>query len=313
MPDLVRLGLAGVGPWGRNIVRTIDALPDVKLAAVASRNRETSTLVEAECQIVADWRELMAIEDLDGIVVATPPATHAEIMHSAIEARLPVFVEKPLTLDVQEARDLLEHAQARKVFALVDHIHLFNPAFHAVRDQIPDMGRITVIDGLAGNAGPYRNDVSVLWDWGAHDVAMCLDVLDEIPVSVRAYQVMRESVDSHVAEIVEIELSFSSGCDASLRVGNGMREKVRSFVMHCDSGTLEYDDCADLKAVIVDKAGQRQPIDYGGESPLACAIDAFVTAVRQRHSQLTSLELAVHVTEVLARAETSLKMSGQAA
>jgi len=104
----VRLGLIGAGRWGRAYIRTLAELDGLSLKWVSSRNPETKTFVPDTCSVTEDWRDLMTAENIDGIIVATPPASHAEIALTAIEQGHAVMVEKPLTLSLQEAEHLLE-------------------------------------------------------------------------------------------------------------------------------------------------------------------------------------------------------------
>ena len=310
MPDLVCLGLAGVGRWGRNYVRAIEGLPDVVLVAAASRNVETPAIVGTGCKVVRNWQDLIDVDNLDGIIVATPPATHAEIARSAIDKQLAVLIEKPLTMSVGEAYELLNCAQQKSAIAFVDHTHLFSPAFQALRRELQSLGSIDRIDGVAGNMGPFRDDVTVLWDWGAHDVAMCLDLMKEMPVDVRASIINREVVDGHIGETVEIELTFSNGVDALIRIGNIMKEKTRLFTVSCRSGTVVYDDCAAIKTALIDPSGNRRPVACGDAAPLTLAIQTFVNAVRRRRPQIEGLRFGARVIEVLASAEKSVAAWG---
>src|SRR5437867_12772736 len=108
MTARVRLGLAGAGTWGRNYVSTIAALPNVERAGVAGRN----------------WRDLIDAE-LDGLIIATPTATHAEIALAAMERGLHVLIEKPLTMDVAQARAVRTKAAQKRLTAMVDHTQVF--------------------------------------------------------------------------------------------------------------------------------------------------------------------------------------------
>jgi len=76
----LRLGLVGAGRWGRNYIRTIAELEDVVLARLASRAPDAAALAGDGCAVAADWSELITAGDLDGVIVATPPATHADIV-----------------------------------------------------------------------------------------------------------------------------------------------------------------------------------------------------------------------------------------
>src|SRR6185295_8261844 len=117
------------GRWGRNYIKTIAALDDMRLTRLASRNPASRRLVGPRCEISADWRRCMGAGDLDGIIIATPPSLHAEMTIAAVAAGIPVLVEKPLTLGLSEASALRNEVRARSGLVMVDHTHLFHPAF----------------------------------------------------------------------------------------------------------------------------------------------------------------------------------------
>src|SRR5579871_341630 len=81
----VRIGLVGVGRWGRNFVSTIDQLSDATLIRVASRNPDTAKFLKSSCAVTPNWRELLD-DSIDAVIVATPPSTHAKIVLEAVRA-----------------------------------------------------------------------------------------------------------------------------------------------------------------------------------------------------------------------------------
>ena len=89
----IRLGLIGAGRWGRIYMNTLDQMADVALSALASSNPQSRDLVGEDVALHEDWRDLVNAGGVDGVIVATPPASHAEIVHAALEAGLPVLVE----------------------------------------------------------------------------------------------------------------------------------------------------------------------------------------------------------------------------
>src|SRR5262245_7209975 len=161
MADIVRLGLIGAGRWGRNYIRTIAGLDKVRLAMVASRNPETATLISSGCSLVDHWHAIVDASEIDGVIIATPPATHAKILITAIEYGKPVLVEKPVVQSRAEAICIRTALERRPVPIIVDHVHLFHPAFRALCRQASQLGPVRSIKSAAGNRGPYRKDVSV--------------------------------------------------------------------------------------------------------------------------------------------------------
>lgn len=301
---MIRLGLIGAGRWGRNYIRTIAALDGVRLTRLASRNPASRELVGPECTISADWRHVVESGDLEGIIIATPPSLHAEMTIAAVAAGIPVLVEKPLTLGLAEAVTLREQVRTRKGRVMVDHTHLFHPAFEELKRQVPALGMIREIEAEAGNQGPYREDVPVLWDWGPHDVAMCLDLLGEPPREARGMREERANRGTAVTETIRLELEFSSGARARIRISN-MMEKTRRFSVRCEAGVLVYDDIARNK-LMLHRDGRDGPINVSAEPPLSRVVEAFVAGISAGNDTTGSLDLAVNVVAVLERCARTL-------
>lgn len=309
-----RLGLIGAGRWGRNYITTIATLDAARLARLASNNPQSAQLIPAGCTISADWRELLDPRQIDGVIIATPPALHADMVRAAVNAGLPVLVEKPLTLNLAEAEALRDFVAARAGYVMVGHTHLFHPAYRLLKQIAPQYGSIHAILAEAGNHGPFREDVPVLWDWGAHDVAMCLDLLGTLPLQASARIVEQRKISGAVGEIVELKLEFSSAVTADIRVGNIM-PKRRRFEVRCETATLVYDDLADGKlkllpcrtsAVERDNAGR--PFPVSAELPLERLVRDFADAVFARSRDCASLDLGVNVVRVLDECGRSLRL-----
>ncbi len=297
MTSELRIGLVGAGRWGKNIISTLADIEGVQLTRLASRNPESLALVPEECEMVPDWRELTLERAIDGLIIATPPASHGEIALAAGSAGIPVLVEKPLATDPMAAHTLLKSAELNGGFVLVDHIHLFHPAYRALKKKVAELGgpsKITKIVGDAGNNGPVRDDVSVLWDWGPHDVSMMLDLMAEYPSDATA-----SSPDDAT---VELALTFTGNRWAETRMSNTLAHKVRRLDVFCAGHKLTYDD-AGGDGFTVDDA----PQPVSGKRPLTQAIEDFAEAVRAHSSDLTSLRLGVDVVDVLAECDRTLK------
>ena len=298
MATQLRLGLLGGGRWGRNYIRTIAASADVRLARLASRNPDSVNLVPPDCVIFADWREMLDARALDGVIVATPPGLHAEMALRVIDAGLPVLIEKPLTMSATQAHAVLQQARERGVLAMVGHLHLFGPAYRMLKSMQAAYGAIRAIRGDAGNQGPYRPDVPILWDWGAHDIAMCLDLYGTRPVRVDATLVETRKVENGIGESVAVELAFANDATASLRWSN-LTDRRRRLEVECDRATLVYDDQAMQKLVVCD-SGRDHAIAIAADFPLNVLVSEFAAAIVAHKCDLSSLELGVAVVEVLA-------------
>lgn len=306
----LRLGLVGAGRWGRNYLHTVAGIEGVALTRVSTRNPGISSLVPQACVTVATWREVVDPRWVDAVIVASPPASHAEIVRAALEAGMPVLVEKPLTLDLAGAESLQALARARAGLVMVDHTHLFHPAFRALKEAARRYGSIRAVRSAAGNFGPFRPDTPVLWDWGPHDVAMCIDLFGQAPVGVAAGVAQRRRTPQGEGEIIDLWLEFTGAIPARIRIGNIM-PRQRMFAVLLDRGALVYDDLAAGKLVFLAGANDLddfpraggEPVAFDDEPPLACAVREFARAATEHRPAAGSLDLAVDVVRVLAAAQ----------
>lgn len=308
--ETLRLGLIGAGPWGRNYIRTIDGLDGVTLFRLASRNPESPGLAGPGCEISSDWRALIKAGDLDGVIVAAPPALHAEMTLAAVDRGLPVLVEKPLTLDIGEAEAVLDRARSKGAIVLVDHIHLYSAAWKALKREGIRLGPIRTIAAKAGRWGVFRPDTPVLWDWGSHYAAMCINLLGRVPENVRARHIeSREVEDANEkkkGEVLELDLDFGDAA-ASITIGNLFSEKIRLFSVTFDGGELVYDDCAEEKLILNPAPGNPgQPLSLEDGLPLERAVLAFTAAIALGLPDVDDLELGLDVVRTLARLEETL-------
>lgn len=309
----VRLGLVGAGRWGKNYIRTIAALNGVRLDAVASRNPETAALVPAGCRVVADWHALVDDGDIDGVVIASPPDTHADILIAAVERRKAVLAEKPVVMSRSDAARIRAMLARRPATVMVDHTHLFHPAFRALCREAASLGPVRSIRSSAGNHGPYRRDASVLWDWSPHDVAMCLALLPGEAHVEGALRVDARVIEGVPAERIVLDLRLAGDVPAQITVST-LDERHRWLAAECDAGTLVFRDFVAEKLVRFAPGADLASVQYtaiatGPELPLTRAVIEFADRIRARNVDRDNIDRALAVVDLLADAEAMLGTS----
>jgi len=301
----IRLGLLGAGRWGQRYIETVRGLSGTRLVAVSSRNPETAKRVPDGCRVEADWRAVVTDADVDAVIVATPPALHASMALAAIDAKKPVLVEKPMTLALADAQEIEVKARDRGAVVMVGHTQLFNAAFRRMKRALPDIGPVRRIVSSSGNWGPFRAEVSALWDYAPHDVAMCIDLLEATPARVTAKREVHEKVEGGYGDRYLITLAFPRNITAEIRTGNLLRPKRRWLEVQGEKGALYFDDLADDK--LVHRAGKKEvALPYDAERPLTTEVREFVSAARFGHADTTSVQLGREVVDVLAKCEAQL-------
>ena len=121
--------------------------------------------------------------EVDAVLVATPISTHFGLALAAIEAGKHVFVEKPMTASVLEARALVAAAAVKGVTLMVGHTFEFSSPVVAIKRMIAsgELGEVYYVSSSRINLGLHQKDVSVIWDLAPHDLSILFDWLGEEP------------------------------------------------------------------------------------------------------------------------------------
>ncbi|MBM3263039.1 MAG: Gfo/Idh/MocA family oxidoreductase [candidate division Zixibacteria bacterium] len=142
MPDRVRVGLTGTSAWADRIhLPGLCSHPQADLAALCGRNADRAGEMAAKYgipRIYADYREMIEKERLDALVVSTPDDMHYPIVMDALDAGLHVLCEKPLALNVEQAKTMYERAEAAGVRHMTFFTFRWMPHFRYVRDLTRD-------------------------------------------------------------------------------------------------------------------------------------------------------------------------------
>ena len=296
----VRLALIGGGRWGRNIIQTVKNMDYAELVHLASRNPENTKRVGESCRISPSWTSVLDNPDVEGVMVATPPETHFKIVHAALQRNLPVFVEKPLTMDAKSARQLAEESQKRNIPVIVDHIHLFNSLHAIIKQAIDRLGGLVSFSSCGGNHGPFRA-YPPLWEWGPHDLSLVLDLVGPDISMVSCDCIIREQVEGHAGEVYDVNLTSPNCKTIQIKFGNMLSEKTRRLELICRDGTIRYDDVAASEVRIegndaVSKSLSQPEVQT---SPLENAIRYFVSTIRAPSHFKNEIDLGVQVVTLL--------------
>lgn len=289
------LALIGRGRWGSNIQRTLASIPDVILAASVSH----------------DWRPLLKRRDLDGVLIATPASTHAAIAAHFLRRGIPLFIEKPLTSSLRDARVLQRAAQRHRTPVMVGHVHLYNPAYQAAKRGLRHAGRIRWIFGEGMNQGPIRDDISCLWDWAPHDLSMTLDLLGEEPVAVQATGAALLRSRTRLYDIATLSLRFPSGVRFIGIYSWLAPTKRKRLTIMGDRRSIILDDTAKRKVTVI--TPERPPVfpRYAAAPPLTAELQAFVRMLRTHARPVSNLAQGVAVVRILDAAEKSIRADGK--
>ncbi len=149
---MIKTAVLGAGFMGKVHVEQIRRLGNVEVVALAAISDEEASRFGATYGIdrtTSDWQSLLADPSIEAVHVCTPNALHAPMSKAALEAGKAVLCEKPLTLNVEEARELVDLAKAKNLPNCVNHNLRYYPAVQQMRQMVAhgDLGDILSVNG----------------------------------------------------------------------------------------------------------------------------------------------------------------------
>ncbi len=178
MEKKIKVGIIGLGYWGPNLLRNFYNHPQVSVDYICDLDETKLGIYMRKYPYIRratkNYEELFR-EDLDIVVVATPPETHYEIIKKAILNSKNVLAAKPLTTSSKECEELIEISKKKNLKIFVDHTFVFNPVTRKIKEIISsnDFGKLIYFDSERVRA-PYREGVDVIWDLAVHDFSILL-------------------------------------------------------------------------------------------------------------------------------------------
>lgn len=227
MPQRLLISVIGAGRLGGIHAKLLEQGDAALLSGIfdpdAARAEEVSK--ERNCRIFKTIEE--AIADSDACVIAAPTTNHYEIAKSALENSIHCFIEKPITATFDQAKEIINLAESKRLIVKVGHVERFNPALLALRDY-----KIDPMFVEAHRLSPFRPraiDVSVIHDLMIHDIDIVMSLIKSDLVKIDANGV---SVLTNEPDIANARLTFENGAVANLtasRISAKPMRKMRIF------------------------------------------------------------------------------------
>jgi predicted dehydrogenase len=264
------VGLVGCGRWGRHILRDLRSLGcAVPVVARSEASRERAR--EGGARAIVEHVSQLA--GADGIVVATPTTTHAEVLEEALALGVPLFCEKPLAHDAVAASRLAERAP--ETIFVMDKWR-YHPGVRELgaiaREQ--RLGRVSGIRTVRVGWGNPHDDVDPVWVLAPHDLAIALEVMGAVPRAETAVGLDLDGELAHLEAVLRGDAWWQL-----LEVSGRSPERTRRVELHCEDGVAVLAGGWD-EHVSVFREGAEGPdeelVETPGELPLLAELRAFV-------------------------------------
>ena len=200
-----------------------------------------------------------------GAIIATPTSTHLEVAKKLISQGVNILVEKPIAIDLESAREMIELAEEANLVLSVGHIERYNPVIMEAKKILErgDWGGVVTISSRRVSNLPGRiRDVGVILDLGIHDIDNSIFLMGSEPMAVFAIGGRLNEIDYE--DHATIFIRFQNGNGAVVEVNWITPMKVRKLSLTCENNFVEVDY---MKQIIKTSNSTFQDTQESGDFP----------------------------------------------
>jgi predicted dehydrogenase len=224
---MLKIGVLGAGHLGKIHIKLLQQIPEFELVGFYDPDPEKASSVESTYGIPSFETIDSLIDAVDAVDIVTPTVSHYDCAKKAILKGKHIFVEKPLSHTVEEAKELVALVKSHGIKAMVGHVERFNPAFMAAQQY--NLNPLFIEGHRLAEFKPRGTDVSVILDLMIHDIDIILSIVKSpvSNISASGVAVISENID-----IANARIEFENGCVANLtssRVSLKTERKLRIF------------------------------------------------------------------------------------
>lgn len=327
-------GIVGLGYWGPNVLRNlidVDSFKDIYCYDIKQSQLDTNKKRYPSIILAKKYSDILNNDNINCVFICTPPETHYKLARDALFCNKNILIEKPMTVNVKEAEELIEISKKRSLKLMVGHTFEYSPAVEKIREIIEEgvLGDIYFILMTRINLGVHRKDVSVIWDLATHDLSILFRLINEMPDRISA--VSNSFIKKGLKDVAFINLKYNTGAIVNINVSWLSPKKIRETIIVGSKKMLVYDDTkSDEKIKIFDKGVDvlKDPASFGeyqltyrtgdimspvleAMEPLKIEISHFVDCVKNDLEPKTDGYCGLKVVKALEAAERSSERDGE--
>ena len=331
----MKLAVIGCGYWGPNLVRNFIQSNKVKEVICCDLDQKRLARMKSLYPSVAtttNYEELLNMNDLDGVAIATPVRFHYAIAKDFLSKGKHVYVEKPFAHSYEAALELVKLAEEKNVKLMVGHTFEYTAAVNKIKEVVEsgELGKILYISCIRVNLGLFQQDINVVWDLAPHDISIILYIMGEIPESVNCQG--KAHFKNGIEDVATTTLNFKNGLIAFIHNSWLDPNKIRRTTIVGSRKMLVYDDIETQEKIKIYDKGVEVPPYYDtfaefqlsyryGDiyspriedyEPLKKLSEHFLDCIQDGKTPHTDGQNGLRVVSILEAACKSIKQSGKA-
>ncbi len=311
-----RIGVIGAGHFGKYHIKALQALKNIELVGFYDIDPLVQQQVSKEYQIKSYPSYDAILNDVDIVDIVTPTISHYDCAIEAIKRQKHVFIEKPVTHDLESAEKLIELAYEADVKVQVGHIERFNPAFLSVE---PYINRPVYIEAHRLQPFTQRSlDVSVVLNLMIHDLDIILHIVQS---NIKKISASGATIATNMPDVANARIEFENGCIAHLTASRISKDNLRNIKIFQKENAITIDflnkkseiifarlfDSANINESSIELRSEYPPIVHN--NAIQEELKAFIYAIENNTKPVVTLEHAYHALNVAFEIVEKVKFS----
>ena len=295
--------MVGCGRWGKAYLNTIKKIDSISVDSIVIR--KSIPEIDKSYNFYYDLDKLLVEKEIDGVVIVSPPETHLEFAEICIKHRTPVLIEKPFTKSYEQSNYLKKEFKKNKLVCMIGYQHLYSEKYKLLKNHKSKIGQVKNIHSIAINDGPIRKNISVIRDWGSHEVALAIDLFDDLPKSIEINKINKNFTNCYRG-LYYLSMQFSNKRQFNSFFGNQSKIKKNQIIVEYDHGSVYQDNLSQYGNVAIcdNKFFNLENTIRCQSSPLESSIKEFQNTI-QKNDLSTNINLSVNVNKILDQLESN--------
>ncbi len=239
----MKVVVVGCGYWGKNLVRNFNDLGH--LFGICDFNNAIANEFSERYSVPNFTFEEACKSDADALVLSVPAPMHSDLAIKALKSNKHVFVEKPLSMNLNEANKMINQSKKNKRILMVGHLIQYHPVFERLKSEIQKglIGNVSFIQSNRRSLGKMRTQENVIWSFAPHDISMILSVAQSEVLKVSKFG--KDIFQQDILDTATVNIEFKNGIKAIINTSWVSPVKDHSFTVTGDKGSLIFDDTKD--------------------------------------------------------------------
>lgn len=233
---MLKVGLIGAGYLGTIHLRILAGMNDIEFKGFYDTNMDNAGALSNQYSVYAYPHHTALIQDSDVVIIASPTTTHFDYAIECIQAGKHVFVEKPVTSSLDEAKQLKDVLDSSLSFLQIGMVERFNPAYRAIVDHIQTP--VKIFCNRLAPFTPRGADVSVVFDVMIHDIDLVMSLVNS---EVKSIKTFGEKIVSATYDVVTAIVEFESGTVAHFTASRCAERKYRRMEIFDNDCVFQID------------------------------------------------------------------------